>query len=136
MSIYLWIAFGSALGGTARFALCGLIARHVGDAFQWGTFAINVSGSFLIGFSATLAGPEGRFLASPTMRIFVMPGILGGFTTYSAFSLQTFELARSGDWLRAGANAFGTFLLCFLAVWLGYVCASALKSSAGATTSL
>src|SRR4051812_23245169 len=121
MSIYLWIFFGSGLGGLARFALSGLVAHRFGETFPWGTFVVNVSGSFVIGFIATLTDPDGRFLVGPTARQFVTTGILGGFTTYSSFSLQTFALAREGDWLRAGANAIGTFVLCFVAVALGHL---------------
>lgn len=128
MSIYLWIAFGSALGGTARFALSGMVARHIGETFPWGTFVINVSGSFVIGLFATLTDPDGRFLVGATTRQFAMTGVPGGFTTYSSFSLQTLALARDGDWLRAGANAFGTFAICFIAVWLGHVSAASINS--------
>jgi CrcB protein len=92
---------------------------------------INVSGSFVIGFFATLTEPDGRFLVGGTVRQFVMTGILGGFTTYSSFSLQTLALARDGEWFRAGANATGTFVLCFLAVWLGHVCATWLNALKG-----
>jgi fluoride exporter len=131
MSLYLWIALGSALGGVARFALSGFVAHQVGETFPWGTLIVNLSGSFVIGFFATLTDPDGRFLVGATARHFVMTGILGGFTTYSSFSLQTLNLAREGDWLRAGANAGGTFVLCFLAVWLGHVGAAALNSMKG-----
>jgi fluoride exporter len=131
MSLYLWIALGSALGGVARFALSGLVAHHVGETFPWGTLLINVAGSFAIGFFATLTSPDGRLLVGASARHFVMTGILGGFTTYSSFSLQTLNLARAGDWLRAGGNAGGTFLLCFVAVWLGHVCAASFNSLKG-----
>lgn len=124
MALYLWIALGGAIGGTARFALSGLVAQHFGETFPWGTFIVNVSGSFLIGFFATITAPDGRFLVGSTARQFVMTGIFGGFTTYSSFSLQTLELAREGEWFHAGANATLTFVICFLAVWLGYVCAA------------
>lgn len=132
MSLYFWIFFGSGLGGIARFGLAGLVANRWGESFPWGTFLINVSGSFAIGFFATLTGPDGRFLAGTTARHFAMTGILGGFTTYSSFSLQTLTLARQGDWPRAAANALGTFVLCFLAVWLGHLSAVCLAPSKGA----
>ena len=127
MILYLWIFLGAGLGGVARFALSGLVARHFGESFPWGTLVINVTGSFIIGFFATLtAPPDGKFLVSGTARQFVMTGILGGYTTYSSFSLQTLALARDGQWLHAAGNAGGTFVLCFVAVWLGHVCALAL----------
>ncbi len=131
MALYFWIAFGSALGGVARFALSGLIAHRFGETFPWGTLVINISGSFVIGFFATLTEPDGRFLVGGTARQFVMTGILGGYTTYSSFSLQTLALARDGDWFRAGANSVGTFGFCFLAVWLGHVCATWLNALKG-----
>jgi CrcB protein len=132
MSLYFWIFLGSGLGGLARFALANLIALRLGDTFPWGTLVINVSGSFIIGFFATLTGPDGRFLVGSNPRHFVMTGVLGGFTTYSSFSLQTLTLAREGEWLRAGANAGGTFALCFVAVWLGHLCATWLNTVKGA----
>ena len=127
MILYLWIFLGAGLGGIARFALSGLVAQHFGGSFPWGTLVINVTGSFIIGFFATLTAPgDGKFLAGETGRQFVMTGFLGGYTTYSAFSLQTLELARGGQWLYAGAYTGGTLVLCFVAVWLGHVCALAL----------
>ncbi|HWL17375.1 MAG TPA: fluoride efflux transporter CrcB [Opitutus sp.] len=131
MSLYFWIFFGSGLGGLARFALSGLVAHRIGETFPWGTLVVNVSGSFVIGFFATLTAPDGRILIGPTARQCVMTGILGGFTTYSSFSLQTLALARDGEWLRAGANASGTFIVCFLAVWLGHLCAAWLNAAKG-----
>ncbi len=131
MALYFWITLGSALGGLARFALSGLVAHHVGETFPWGTLTVNVLGSFVIGFFATLTSPDGRFLVGATTRHFVMTGILGGFTTYSSFSLQTLSLARDGEWFRAGANATGTFVLCFIAVWLGHLCAAWLNALKG-----
>ena len=131
MSQYFWIALGSGLGGMARFALSGLIAHRFGETFPWGTLGIKVSGSFLIGCFATLTEPDGRFLVGGATRQFVMTGILGGYTTYSSFSLQTFALAHDGEWLRAGLNATGNFVLCFVAVWLGHLCAMWLNTLKG-----
>jgi CrcB protein len=78
----------------------------------------------LIGFIAAFSDPEGRVIIGPTARQFLMTGIMGGYTTYSSFSLQTLNLARDGEWGRAAAYAFGTFVVCFVAVWLGHVGAS------------
>ncbi|HZO08042.1 MAG TPA: CrcB family protein, partial [Myxococcota bacterium] len=78
--IVLAVAIGSALGGVARYGLSGLVARHAGEAFPWGTLLVNVLGSFLIGFVAALTGPAGRAPASAVVRHFWMPGIFGGFT--------------------------------------------------------
>lgn len=132
MSLYFWIALGSALGGVGRFALSGYVAHHFGETFPWGTLVINVTGSFAIGFFATLTGPDGRYLVGPTGRQFFMTGVCGGYTTFSSFSLQTLSLAREGEWLGAGANAVGSLVLCLVAVWLGHVAALALNSMKGA----
>lgn len=124
---YLWVAVGSAVGGTARFAFSGLIADSIGEVFPWGTLVVNVTGSFVIGFFATLTGPDGRYLVGTTARQFVMIGFCGGYTTFSSFSLQTLNLARDGDWLRAAGNVILSVALCLLAVWLGHVAAAALS---------
>ena len=124
---YLWVAVGSALGGVARFAISGWIAEGIGEVFPWGTFLVNVTGSFVIGFFGTLTGPDGRFLVGTAARQFVMVGICGGYTTFSSFSLQTLSLARDGDWLRAGGNIVGSVVFCLIAVWLGHVAAAAIN---------
>jgi len=96
MIAYLYIAVGSALGGVMRHWLNAIITNKFNDGFPWGVLCINILGSFVIGFFATLM-VQGRFVASEDIRLFVMVGICGGFTTFSAFSLQTFNLARDGD---------------------------------------
>lgn len=125
--IVLAVALGSALGGVARYGLSGLVARSFGETFPWGTLIVNVLGSFLIGFVATLTGPDGRVLVSPVTRQFWMPGIFGGFTTFSSFSLQTLSLAQDGEWTRALANVTLSVALCLLGVWLGAVLAAAVN---------
>ena len=124
---YLWISLGGAAGTLARFWLSGLIASRFVTSFPLNTLAINVIGSFVIGFFAALTDPDGRFLVNPTMRQFFMIGICGGFTTFSSFSLQTLNLARDGEWLYAGMNTVLSVILCLLAVWLGHVAAMALN---------
>lgn len=124
MTLYLLIALGGALGSVTRFWLSGLVAGQIGETFPWGTLVVNVSGSFLIGLVYTLTGPDGRIFASAEARQFLMAGILGGYTTFSSFSLQTLNLARDGDWLRAGGNAVLSLALCLLAVWLGHLTAA------------
>jgi CrcB protein len=129
MNLYLLIALGGALGSVTRFALADVTGQHLGDSFPWGTMLVNVAGSFVIGFFATFTGPEGRVPVGTQGRHFFMTGVLGGFTTFSSFSLQTLALVREGDWARAGGNVAGSVVLCLLAVWLGHVCALALSSS-------
>ena len=131
MTLYIWIAIGSALGGTARFALSGFVAHSIGETFPWGTLIVNVTGSFAIGFFNTLTGPDGRWFVSPQGRLFFMTGICGGYTTFSSFSLQTLALARDGEWLHFGGNVAGSVVLCLVAVWLGHVAAASLNSLKG-----
>jgi CrcB protein len=126
--LYCWIAVGSALGGVARYWCSGVAARLFGETFPWGTLFVNVTGSFIIGFFATLTGPDGRIFAGSAMRQFVMLGLLGGFTTFSSFSLQTLNLVQDGEWLQAGGNVVGSVVLCLFAVWLGHLCALSLNS--------
>jgi CrcB protein len=132
MANYFWIAVGCALGGVARVWFSGLLARHFGDSFPLGTLFVNVSGSFIIGFFATFTGPEGRWLAPSSLRAFVMPGVLGGYTTFSSFSVQTLDLARNAQWFYAGLNAVLSLVLCLVAVWLGHLLALALTPTKGA----
>ena len=125
---YLWIALGGALGSVGRFWCSGLVARHFGETFPWGTFAVNVIGCFAIGFFGTVTGPDGRWLAPSRLREFFMIGVCGGFTTFSSFSLQTLNLMEDGEWLRAGANAVTSVVVCLLAVWLGHIAAMSINS--------
>lgn len=118
---YFWIALGGALGSVARFALTTFIARRFGENFPWGTILVNISGSFIIGVFATSTGSEGRWLVSPAFRQFFMIGICGGYTTFSAFSLQTLNLIHDGEYLHAGANVFLSVTLCLIGVWLGHL---------------
>lgn len=121
---YVYVALGGALGSVARFWLSGLLARGAGASFPWGTLAVNVSGSFLIGLFATLTAADGRFSASPGLRVFFMIGVFGGYTTFSSFSLQTLDLAESGQWLKAGGNILLSVASCLVAVWLGHLLAA------------
>jgi len=128
---YLWIALGGALGSMARFGCSSLIANWFGQTFPLGTLVINVLGSFIIGFFATLTGPDGRMLVSGDFRQFVMVGICGGYTTFSSFSLQTLTLAQDGEFFRAGLNITASVVLCLLSVWLGYIAAAGLNAVKG-----
>jgi len=118
---YAWVALGGALGSMARFWMANAAAAVTGLAFPWGTLAINVIGSFVIGLFFALTGPGGRFDVSSDARIFVMVGLCGGFTTFSSFSLQTLMLLQDGHMLRAGAYVLGSVVLCLLLVWLGFL---------------
>ena len=127
--LYVWIAIGSGIGGAARFWCAEMSARLFGEGFPWGILFVNAAGSLVIGFFFTYTGPDGRLLVSTTTRQFVMTGLCGGYTTFSAFSLQTLNLARAGKWANAGANVGASVTTCLISVWLGQVAAVALNQS-------
>ena len=131
MLAYLWVAIGGALGSVGRFWLSGLVATRYGETFPWGTLAINVTGSFVIGFLAAFAAAEGRVQLSPGFRQFFMIGVCGGYTTISSFSLQTLNLMRDREWLYAGGNVILSVVLCMIAVWLGWLLGAAFNSMKG-----
>ena len=118
------VALGSALGGVCRFVLSVNSVRWLGAGFPYGTLAINVAGSFLIGLLFTATALDGRWEAPVTTRQFLMSGICGGFTTFSAFSLETLNLARDGYPGRAAAYIALSVVLCLIAVWLGHMMAT------------
>lgn len=118
---YLWVTVGSALGGLLRFIIGKLtLSFDITIGFPIGTVLINVIGSFVIGYFGTLTLHTGKYSVSENMRLFVMVGICGGFTTFSSFSLQTFDLARSGSWGRALANVLLSVVLCLTSVAAGH----------------
>jgi fluoride exporter len=119
MRLILFVAFGSALGGAARFWISGLVAARFGETFPWGTLVVNVAGSALIGLLAGLHDAA-RVPLSADARGFLLVGVMGGFTTFSSFSLQTLQRMQEGDWLRAGLNVVASVVLCLAAVALGY----------------
>ena len=121
---FLWVALGGAIGSMGRYGLGLCLARHEG--FPWGTLVANILGSFIIGVCAGFFLDEQRKSASAQ---FLMPGFCGGFTTFSAFSLQTVELMREQAWLKAAANAGGSAMLCLACVWLGWMLGDTLRKS-------
>ena len=127
---YVWVAIGSALGGVARYWLTGFVAILLGPQFPWGTILINIIGSFVIGFFGTVTAH--RWPVSFELRAFVMVGLCGGFTTFSAFSLQTLTLMQNGEWFNAASNVALSVVLCMLAVWLGHLAAASLNQLRGA----
>lgn len=128
MRNYLWVALGGALGGVGRYWISGVVAARHGETFPWGTLCVNVTGSLLIGLLAATSVPDGRWLAPAWFRPFLLVGVLGGYTTFSSFSLQTLSLAQEGDWWRAGGNVLGSVTLCLLGVWLGHLLGSLLNN--------
>ncbi len=124
---YLVVLLFGAAGVGARLAVYGIASFLVGDTLPWGTFFANVSGCFAIGLFAGLTGPDAPFLLSPLIRQAVMVGFLGGYTTYSSFSLNTINLLADGQTAYALANIFATLLLCLVGTWAGLILANALS---------
>jgi CrcB protein len=119
-----WVCLGSALGGGARYLLSLAALQLLGPSFPFGTLAVNLVGSFGIGLVMSL-GLETTLL-SPTARLFLTTGVMGGLTTYSTFNYETLGLVSEGDWLRAGLNVLATFAGCLVAGLLGVASGRAL----------
>ncbi len=119
----LWIALGGALGTVARFAIEAL-AVPVSAVLPLGTIGINLLGSFVIGFIGTLTLAHGRHPLGQTARLFLMVGVCGGFTTFSSFSLESFERLRGGGFYLALANVAISVLCGLAAVTAGHALAS------------
>jgi CrcB protein len=114
----LLVLLGGALGTGCRYWLSAVVYSVVEKpSFPYANFIINVSGSFIIGILAELF--EARVLLSPTVRTALLTGVLGGYTTFSNFSLETFALLRNGEIWLALVNALGSVLLGLVAVWMG-----------------
>lgn len=129
--LYVYVAAGAAIGGVGR-ALVSLVAIDIaGPGFPWGTLVANVTGSFVIGFYATLTEPGGRLMVSTRARQFVMSGICGGFTTFSVFSLETFRFLADRDWPMAGVNIGLSLATWLLAVWAGAMFAARFNRLSG-----
>ena len=114
------VMLGGALGTFLRYAI-SVVALPISRDLPWGTILINIAGSFAIGLFGTLTLASGRFPASENLRLFVMIGLCGGFTTFSSFSLQTLDLFQKGDTMLALANVGLSMILCLVGVWLGFV---------------
>ena len=114
------VAIGGALGSLARFWMTGAMTALTGPRYPWGTLLINVLGSFVIGLVAGLTLTPERIMLHPNLRIFLMTGVCGGFTTFSAFSLQTLELMQAGDSVAAVSYAVASVLLCVIGTYGGW----------------
>jgi CrcB protein len=114
---YLVVLAGAGLGGLARYVAGTWIMSKYGGRFPLGTFAINVSGSFLIGVLMTLL--TGRLQPHPNWRLFLVVGILGGYTTFSSFEYETYQAVRDGERWMGLIYVAGSVLLGYAGVWLG-----------------
>jgi fluoride exporter len=122
--VYAAVAVGSGIGGAGRHLCTELATRLLAEGWPWGTLFVNVAGSFAIGLFAAIAAAGTRFANAAAVRQFAMAGLCGGFTTFSAFSLDTMHLIREGKGLAAGANIALSVVLCLLFVGLGYALAA------------
>jgi len=111
------VFIGGGLGAVARYLLQGFVYRFSGTEFPYGTLIVNILGCFTIGL--LMSSMEERFLATPTLRLFLTIGILGGFTTFSSFSYETMALLREGNFLAGGINVLSSVVVCLGATWLG-----------------
>jgi fluoride exporter len=118
------VAIGGAIGSVARYFLAGAVHRITSPYFPYGTFAVNVVGCLVFGIVFGIS--EQRFAVGPSLRAFLLVGVLGGFTTFSSFTFETFQLLRDGELLLAGTNAVGQVVVGLAAFWAGTVIARAL----------
>ncbi len=118
MTNTLLIFLGAGLGGAFRYWISNGIYFVLGRQFPYGTLVVNVSGCFLMGFLFALL--VDRFAGeAPQLRAFLLIGLLGGYTTFSSFSIETLNLFENGAWVPASLNIFLSFILCIFATWIG-----------------
>lgn len=118
MEKYIIIGLGGFLGSIARFGLASVIQTRTESLFPYGTLAVNIIGCFVIGLLMTLF--QERVTVGPNLRLFLVIGLLGGFTTFSSFSYDTFAMLKSGNVLGAGLNAGMSLFGCLAATWAGF----------------
>ncbi len=114
---YAWVFLGGGVGAALRFALASAVQARAGANFPWGTFAVNAVGCLAIGLLATWT--EERELGGENLRLFLLAGVLGGFTTFSTFGLETWRLIELEAWGGAALNAAGSVVVCVAAVVAG-----------------
>lgn len=111
------IAGGGAIGAVLRYVAAGWVYDQLGRAFPYGTLAVNVTGSLIMGL--LFVWLTERMAVAPEWRAFLLVGLLGAFTTFSTFSIETLQLLQDGAWLRAMANMVVSVVLCVGAAWTG-----------------
>jgi len=117
--IWLWVALGGGLGAMARYGLSGWLLHHSAQQkFPWPTFVVNVSGCLIAGLLFALAAKHD--ILSPNLRLFLFTGVLGGFTTFSAFGLETMHLLKRGKMMTAAAYVLASVLGGIAAILLAY----------------
>ncbi|MBT8137052.1 MAG: fluoride efflux transporter CrcB [Gammaproteobacteria bacterium] len=121
MNVTLAVAAGGALGAVSRYWLYTGVHAVLGRGFPFGTLTVNVIGSLLMGFLYVWLFD--RLNAGPLWRAFLLVGCLGGFTTFSAFSIETLNLMQQGAWLKTAANVITSVVVCIAMAWLGTIAA-------------
>lgn len=119
MTKYLMVGFGGALGSILRFWASGIVSNRLGGRFPYGTFVVNCTGSFLIGLIVTLLAERTHW--SPNWRYLIPIGFIGGYTTFSAFELETLRSMQDGEILIASLNVLLSVVVGFFSVWLGVI---------------
>ncbi len=117
MTQLIYIAIGGAIGAVLRFIISNGVYAWLGRGFPWGTLVVNVFGSLLMGLLYVFLVE--RVSVSAEMRSLLLVGLLGAFTTFSTFSIETLNLIESGDLIPAGINMFVSVFCCVAACWLG-----------------
>lgn len=121
---YVMVGIGGFLGAIARFWLGGYVGDRMGSRFPWGTFIINCSGSFVIGFIITLLAERTHW--SPNWRYLIPVGFVGAYTTFSTFEYETLRAMQDGNFVIAALNIVLSVVLGFVAVWMGVVAGQAI----------
>ena len=119
MNKYLIVALGGAIGSMLRFWAGGYVSGRMGTRFPYGTFVINITASFLIGFIMTILAEKTHL--SPSWRYLLVIGFLGGYSTFSSFEYETFQVFQDGEMLIAGLNIALSVAVGFVAVWIGTI---------------
>ena len=117
---------GGFIGTGARYGLSGWVAQRFGETFPWGTLTVNVAGSLAAGLAFFACGPDSPWIVSATTRQFLLAGILGGFTTFSSFSIETLNLLKDGQLAAFGVNVVGSLALGLVAAFAGDALARAI----------
>jgi fluoride exporter len=119
MMKYLMVGIGGAVGSVLRFWVSSYLSERISTRFPFGTFAVNITGSFLIGFIVTLLASKANW--DPNWRYLIPIGFIGGYTTFCAFEYETLRSVQDGNILVAALNVILSVTLGFAAVWLGTV---------------
>jgi fluoride exporter len=125
MMKYLMVGIGGAIGSVLRFWVSSTLGERIGARFPFGTFVVNITGSFLIGFVVTLLASKANW--DPNWRYLIPIGFIGGYTTFSAFEYETLRSMQDGKLLVACLNVILSVTVGFAAVWLGTVAGRSLE---------